>query len=82
MRQNLSVAGDLVEPCDLVDVDEMRRLGQPERHDRHQALPARQHAAVLRRDFRQNLQRLVERRGTWRMNGAGFMRQIGPACEG
>ena len=50
-----------VEARDLVDVDEMRGLRQPERHDRHQALPARQHAAVLRRDLRQNLQRLVER---------------------
>ena len=50
-RQNFSVAGDGVEPGDLVDVDEMRGLGEAERHDRHQALPARQHAAVLRRHF-------------------------------
>ena len=59
--QNFSVAGNLVEPRDLVDVDQMRRLRQPERHDRHQALPAGQHAAVLRRHLRQNRQRLVER---------------------
>ena len=48
MHRDLSVARDLVESRDLVDVDEMRGLGQPERHDRHQALPAGQHAAVLR----------------------------------
>ncbi len=59
--QNLSVAGDLVEAGDLVDVHEMRRLGQPERHDRHQALAARQHAAILRRDLGEDFQRFIER---------------------
>ena len=59
--QRLAVARNRVEAGDLVDVDEMRGLRQPERHDRHQALSAGQHAAVLRRDLGQNLQRLVER---------------------
>jgi len=39
----------------------MRRLGEAERHDRHQALVARKPAAVLRCDFAQNFQRFVER---------------------
>ena len=60
-REHLAVARDSVEPFDLVDIDEMGRLGEAERHDRHQALPAGQHAAVLGRDFAQNFQRLVER---------------------
>ena len=59
--QHLAVALDAVEAFDLVDVHEMRRLGQAKRHDRHQALPAGQHAAILRRDLRQNLQCLVQR---------------------
>ena len=40
-----------VERRDAVDVDEMRRLGEPERHGRHQALAAGQHAAVVRGNF-------------------------------
>ena len=59
--QRLAIVRDLVEPRDLVDVDEMRGLGQPKRHDRHQALAAGQHAAVFARDLAQNLQRLIER---------------------
>ena len=47
-------------------------LRQPERHDRHQALPAGQHAAVLRRDLRQNFQRLVERARHMADEGRGF----------
>ena len=70
--QRFAVAGDAVEAFDFVDVDQMRRLGQPERHDRHQALPAGQHAAVLRRDLRQNLQRLVERARHMADEGCGF----------
>ena len=38
---------EAIERGDAVDVDEMRGLGEPERHGRHQALPAGQHAAVL-----------------------------------
>src|ERR1700694_5143281 len=61
--ERLAVIDDLVEALDLVDVDEMRRLGQPERHDRHQTLPAGEHAAVLRRNLAENFPRLVERFG-------------------
>ena len=60
-HQAIAVDREPVEPGDFVDVDQMRRLRQPERHDRHEALPARQHAAVLRRDLGQSLQRLIER---------------------
>ena len=59
--EGLSVARNLVEPGNLVDVDEMRGLGQAKRHDRHKALSTRQDAAILRRDVGQNPQRLVER---------------------
>ena len=45
---------------DAVDVDEMRRLGEPERHGRHQALAAGQHAAVLGGDFGEQGDRLVD----------------------
>ena len=49
-----------IERGDAVDVDEMRRLGEPKRHGRHQALPAGQHAAVLAGDLRENGDRLVD----------------------
>ncbi len=55
-----------------VDVDEVRRLRQPERHDRDEALPARQHAAVLRRDLRQHRDRLGERLRCVIAEGSGF----------
>ena len=51
--EGLSVACNLVEPGYLVDVDEMRGLGEAERHDRHKALSTRQDAAVLWRDVGQ-----------------------------
>ena len=76
--QRLAVVDNFIETRDFVDVDKMRGLGEPECHDRHKALPACQHAAVLRCDLGQNLER--RRRsvfGTWRMNGAGFMQQTG-----
>ena len=50
--------GKPVEPGDGVDVDQMRRPRQAESHDRHQALPARQHPAVLRRQFGEQPHRL------------------------
>ena len=49
-----------VERLDAVDVDEMRRLGEPERHGGHQALAAGEHAAVLRRQFGEHRHRLVD----------------------
>ncbi len=52
--------GEALERGDAVDVDEMRRLGEPKRHGRHQTLPAGQHAAVLAGDLRQNGDRLVD----------------------
>ncbi len=54
---------DLAQPVDAVDVDQMRRPRQPERHDRHQALAARQHAAIVGRDLRQRRDRLIDRLG-------------------
>ena len=50
-----------VERLDAVDVDEMRRLRQPERHGRNQALAAGEHAAVVRRNLGQNRNRLIDR---------------------
>jgi len=51
---------DAVERGDAVDVDEMRGLGQPERHGGHEALAAGEHAAVLRRDLGQQRDRFVD----------------------
>ena len=62
-RQSTSVFPSLAilsRPGDLVDVHEMRGLREPKRHDRNETLPAGQHAAVLRRYFGQDLQRLIE----------------------
>ncbi len=61
-----------VESGDLVDVDEMRGLGQPKRHDRHEALPAGEHAAVLRRHLGEDLHRLIERLRHMTNEGGGF----------
>src|SRR5262249_37220510 len=52
-----------VEPRDFVDVDEMRRACQPERHGRYEALAAGEHAAVLGRDFGKHRDCLFERMG-------------------
>src|SRR4029077_14381685 len=60
-RQRFTVTRHFVEPGDLVDVHEMRRLRQAKRHDGNEALTPRQYAAVLRRDLGQNLERLIER---------------------
>ena len=49
-----------VERRDAVDIDEMRRLGEPERHGRHQALAAGEHAAVLGGDLGEERDRLVD----------------------
>src|SRR6516165_10732962 len=79
-RQYLSIGHDLVETGDLIDVDEMRGLCQPERHDRHQTLSTRQHAAVLRRVDGEKSQRLVERfrcvANEWRWLHATDRRQL------
>ena len=54
-RQCLSVAGQVIEAGNLVDVHEMRRLGEPESHDRDKALSTRQNSpscgATLARIF-------------------------------
>ena len=50
--------GKHVQPGDGVDVDQMCRTREAENHDRYQALAARQHPAVLRRQLRQQSHRL------------------------
>ena len=52
--------GEPIERIDAVDVDEMSRLGEPERHGRHQALAAGEHASVLRGDFGEQRHRLID----------------------
>ncbi len=52
---------EAIERRDAVDVDQMRGLGEPERHGRHQALAAGEHAAVLRRHLGEQRDRLVDR---------------------
>ena len=61
------------ERFDAVDVDEMRGTRQPERHDRHEALAARQHAAILGRDLRERRDRLIDGLGRVIAKGAGFI---------
>ena len=51
---------DAIEPVDAVDVDEMLRPRQPERHGRNEALPAGQHAAVVVGKFGEQSQRFVD----------------------
>ena len=58
--QHFAVACQLVETGNFIDIDEVRRLRQPEGHDRHQALAAGQNAAVLARHLRQDRQRLIK----------------------
>jgi hypothetical protein len=60
----------------------MRGLGQPERHDWNQALPACQHTSVMRRDFGQNPQRLVNRLRHVTNEGRGFHAVNLPASPG
>jgi len=43
--QDLVADGEHIQLRDGVDVDQMRRAREPESHDRHQALAARQDAA-------------------------------------
>src|SRR5262249_6930585 len=52
--------GNSVERLDAVDVDEVRRLGQPERHRRNEALPAGQYPAVVGGVFREQRDRFVD----------------------
>ena len=65
-----------------VDVDEMRRPGQPERHGRHEALPSRQDAPVMRRNLGQNGDRLVDRLGRVIAEYCGFHRALAIGCPG
>ena len=51
---------DAIERRDAVDIDEMRRPGEPERHGRHQALAAGEHAPVLGRDLGEQRYGLVD----------------------
>ena len=52
-----------VEPGHAVDVDEMLRPRQPERHRRHETLPAGQHAAVVFGVLREQVERFRDGRG-------------------
>ena len=52
-------------------------LRQPERHDRHQALPAGQHPPVVGRDLRQHRDRFVERFRRVVAEDGGFHGRLG-----
>ena len=56
---------DVVEPLDAVDVDERRRLREPQAHQRDQAVAAGQHLGVLA-VLVQQLRRLLDGGGAWR----------------
>jgi len=62
-RQPAVVEADVVELVDVVDVDEVRRLGDAEVHQRHKTLTARQDARLLP-GRRQHGDRLARARGT------------------
>ncbi len=49
-----------LERRDIINVDKMARLGEPERHGRHQALAAGQYPAILRRHLGQQRDGLVD----------------------
>ena len=79
-RQRIAVPRQPRELGDPVDVDEMSRPRQPERHDRNEALSARENATVLRAElgehgggFRDRSRNVTnERRGLHRQN---FLRE-------
>jgi hypothetical protein len=53
---------ELFQRRDAVDVDQMRRLRQPERHGGHETLPAGEDAAVLGRERTKQRDRLLDAR--------------------
>ena len=61
-----SVTPELAEFGDAIDVDEMARPGEPKRHGGHEALPTRQHAAVLGRHLPERRQRRFD---SWARDG-------------
>ena len=61
VAQRVALDGEPPQRINPVDVDEMGWPRQPERHDRNEALAARQHASVARGDFGQKRHRLVDR---------------------
>src|SRR5262252_9146326 len=60
-RKRFAIVCDFVEVGNLIDVDQMRRLGEAKCHDRNKALATSQHAPILRCNLGQDPYRLVER---------------------
>jgi hypothetical protein len=60
-RELVAVHREPRQRAHAVDVDEMRRPRQAKCHDRHQALPAGEHAPVLARDLSQGCDRFFDR---------------------
>ena len=84
-RELAVLDGDPVERRDAVDVDQMGRARQPERHGGDQALPARQHAAVLAaRPRASSGDRLVDGLGRVILKRRGFHGHspVGPVVGG
>src|SRR5437764_6709775 len=52
---------DPIERLDAIDIDEVRGLGEPECHGRHEALTAGQDAAVVGGKFGEQRDRFVDR---------------------
>src|ERR1700685_4081729 len=61
--RTLPCVAEVANLLDLVDVDEMRRLGEPKRHDGDETLSAGQHASVARRELPKERHRFLHGRG-------------------
>ena len=60
-RKRAALDREAVETGDAIDVDEMRRARHAERHRRDEALTAGEHAPVLRTEFSEVRQRVIDR---------------------
>src|SRR5580692_1863391 len=60
-RTHAALDREAIETGDRIDVDEMRRPRHAERHHRDEALTAGEDAAVLRTEFSEVRQRVIDR---------------------
>ena len=78
-RQRGLIRRETVQAHDIVDIDDVLGLGQPERHGGHEALPPGENTVFPCRDIGQQRNRFVNRRRRLVDEGGRFHR--GPASE-